>query len=114
MTCVHRLFAIAGISALLFAPRAFADDAPPPSVLAPEYEVTVSDGARIQKLFRENAWMKELQASNLFRGSMVRLGPVLYAAGTRNTWKDRLVDFLAERFLDGRPVRVSYFHASNL
>lgn len=86
----------------------------PPKVLAPEYEVTVSDGARLGKLFRENAWMKEFQASNLFRGSMVRLGPVLNAAGTSEGWKGRLVDFLAASLLDGRPVRLSYFRAPDL
>ena len=103
--------AIAGAAALLAA-RAAAQDVPP--ILWPEYEVTVSDGARLKKLFKENAWMKEFQASNLFRGSMVRLGPVLYAAGTNDSWKGRLVDFLAERFLDGRPVRLSYFRAPEL
>ena len=116
MTRMHRLLALTGVSALLGAPapQAIADGAASPRVLAPEYEVTVSDGGRIKKLFRENAWMKEFQASNLFRGSMVRLGPVLYAAGSSDSWKGRLVDFLAERFLDGRPVRLSYFRAPNL
>ena len=93
--------------------RAFPDSADSPK-LRPEYEVTVSDGSRIRKLFRENAWMKEFETSNLFRGSMVRLGPVLYASGTSQSWKGRLIDFLAEHFLDGRAVRVSYFHSPKL
>ena len=114
MTRTDRLLALTGVCALLGGQRAFADGAPSPPALTPEYEVTVSDGARIKKLFRQNEWMKEFQASNLFRGSMVRLGPVLYAAGTNDSWKGRLVDFLAERFLDGRPVRLSYFHAPDL
>ena len=105
-------FAAAVGAAALLGKRAAAQDVPP--ILWPEYEITVSDGARLKKLFKENAWMKEFQASNLFRGSMVRLGPVLYAAGTNDSWKGRLVDFLAERFLDGRPVRLSYFHAPEL
>ena len=58
--------------------------------------------------------MKEFQASNLFRGSMVRMGPVLYASGAKDSWTGRLVDFLAERFCDGRPVRLSYFHSPGL
>jgi hypothetical protein len=117
MTRTHRLLALAGVfgvATLLEAPRASADGEPSPLVLKPEYEVTVSDGARLKKLLRENSWMKDFQASNLFRGSMVRLGPVLYAAGTNDSWKGRLVDFLAERFLDGRPVRLSYFRAAGL
>jgi hypothetical protein len=105
-------FAAAAGAAALLGTRAASEEAP--LVLTPEYEVTVADGARLKKLFRENAWMKELQASNLFRGSMVRLGPVLYAAGTNDSWRGRLVDFLAERFLDGRPVRLSYFHTAGL
>jgi hypothetical protein len=80
MTRTFRSFAIAAFAAAaLPGARARAADAPP-KVLAPEYEVTVSDGARLKKLLKENVWMKEFQASNLFRGSMVRLGPVLYAA----------------------------------
>jgi hypothetical protein len=117
MTRTRRLLALAGVfsvAALLEAARAFAGGEPPPPVLTPEYEVTVSDGARLKKLLRENAWMKDFQASSLFRGTMVRLGPVLYAAGTNDSWKGRLMDFLAERFLDGRPVRLSYFRASGL
>lgn len=106
--------AAAGAVMLLRARAAAAEDKDAPPILWPEYEITVSDGARLKKLFRENAWMKEFQASNLFRGSMVRLGPVLYAAGTNDSWRGRLMDFLAERFLDGRPVRLSYFHAPNL
>ncbi len=114
MSRTFRSFAIAALAAVaLPGAGARAADTPPP-VLAPEYEVTVSDGARLKKLLKENAWMKEFQASNLFRGSMVRLGPVLYAAGTNDSWKGRLVDFLAERFLDGRPVRLSYFHSPKL
>lgn len=114
MTRSLHLMAIAAVagSAALLGTRVAAEDAPPP--LWPEYEVTLSDGARLKKLFKENAWMKEFQASNLFRGSMARLGPVLYAAGTNDSWKGRLVDFLAERFLDGRPLRLSYFHAPDL
>jgi hypothetical protein len=117
MTRSLRRFAIAAFAGAALLPgarAAAAEDKDAPPVLWPEYEVTVSDGARLKKLFKENAWMKEFQASNLFRGSMVRLGPVLYAAGTNDSWKGRLVDFLAERFLDGRPVRLSYFHAPNL
>ena len=59
----------------------------------PEYELTVSDGARIKTLFRENAWAKELTASNLYRGAMVRLGPVMYAVAQdkRDGWKGRLI-----------------------
>ena len=116
MTPFYRLLALAGLFLLLGVSRVFGGTprVPTPPILVPEYEVTVSDGARIRKLFRENAWMKDFQSSNLFRGSMVRLGPVLYAAGTKDSWQGRLVDFLAARFLDGRPVSISYFHAPNL
>ncbi len=110
---MNRLQRLLAVGVLFAAPRASAAD-PAPKILLPEYEVTVSDGARLKKLFRENAWMKEFQGSNLFRGSMVRLGPVLYAAGTSDGWRGRLVDFLVERFLEGRPVRLSYFRAPNL
>jgi len=110
-----RLAAAAPLLASLLAPgRLLGADDPAPAPLAPEYELTVADGARIRTLFRDNAWMKQLQASNLFRGAMVRMGPVLYAVEPKSSWKGRLVDFLAERFLDRRPVRVSYFRAPGL
>jgi hypothetical protein len=114
MTRILRLLPVAALAAFVGMPRAAAAVVSPPHPLTPEYEVTVSDGARLRKLLDENAWMKEFRASNLFRGSMVRLGPVLYAAGTNDSWKGRLVDFLADRLLDGRPVRLSYFRAPRL
>lgn len=88
----------------------------PPDALVPEYELTVADGARLRSLFRDNAWMKEFAASNLARGTMVRLGPVLYAVGRdgRDGWSGRLVDFVLDRFLDKRPVKISYFHVNGL
>lgn len=92
------------------------DPTPPPDPLVAEYELTVSDGARVRTLFKENTWAKEFAASNLYRGTMVRLGPALHAVGRdgKDGWKGRLIDFVADRFLDGRPVRISYFHASGL
>jgi hypothetical protein len=88
----------------------------PPDALVPEYELTVADGARLRALFKENAWAKELAASNLARGTLVRLGPVLYAVGRdgRDGWTGRLIDFVADRFLDKRPVKISYFHVNGL
>ncbi len=89
---------------------------PPPEALVPEYTLTVTDGARLRTLFKENAWAKDFAASNLARGALVRLGPVLYAVGRdgKDGWKGRLVDFALDHFLDGRPVRISYFHTSGL
>ncbi|MBK9061830.1 MAG: hypothetical protein IPL89_01300 [Acidobacteria bacterium] len=88
----------------------------PPDALVPEYELTVADGARLRSLFKDNAWMKEFAASNLARGTMVRLGPVLYAVGRdgKDGWTGRLIDFVADRFLEKRPVKLSYFHTSGL
>ena len=89
---------------------------PAPAPLVPEYELTLSDGAHLRVLLRDNAWAKEFAASNLYRGTMVRLGPVLFAMARdpKDGWKGRLVDFLADRVLEGRPVKVSYFRASGL
>ncbi len=89
---------------------------PPPMPLVPEYELTVADGARLRTLFRENVWTREFASSSLYRGTMVRLGPVLNAVAKegRDGWKGRLADFFAERFLDGRPVKLSLFEASGL
>ena len=99
---------------LLAFPTAAAQE--PPDALVPEYELTVADGARLRTLFKENAWAKEFGASNLARGTMVRLGPVLYAVGRdgRDGWTGRLIDFVADRFLDKRPVKISYFHVNGL
>lgn len=87
-----------------------------PEALVPEYTLTVMDGARLRTLFKENAWAKDFAASNLARGALVRLGPVLYAVGRdgRDGWKGRLVDFALDHFMDGRPVRISYFHTPGL
>ena len=107
--------------ALLALPLAAAENAPkaptpPPEALVPEYTLTVTDGARLKAMLRENAWAKDFAASNLARGALVRLGPVLNAVGRdgKDGWKGRLVDFVADRFLDGRPVTVSYFHTPGL
>jgi len=112
----RRLCALAAAWVLASTPHAGAgvDAVEPAPALSPEYELTVADGARLRALFRQNAWMKELAASNLYRGALVRLGPVLYAVEPKASWKGRLGDFLAERFLDGRPVRMSYFRAPDL
>jgi hypothetical protein len=92
------------------------DPTTPPEALVPEYTLTVTDGARLKAIFRENAWAKDFAASNLARGALVRLGPVLYAVGRdgKDGWKGRLVDFVTDRFLDGRPVKISYFHTPGL
>ena len=84
--------------------------------LVPEYELTVSNGARLKKLFRENAWMKEFPASNLYRGSMVRLGPVLYAAGARGRTRGRAASSTSwpNDSSTSAPCSLSYFHAPGL
>jgi hypothetical protein len=89
---------------------------PPPDELVPEYTLTAMDGARLRTVFKENAWAKDFAASNLSRGVLVRLGPVLYAVGRdgKDGWKGRLVDFALDHFLDGRPVTISYFHTPGL
>ncbi|HVO50086.1 MAG TPA: hypothetical protein VMV60_03755, partial [Thermoanaerobaculia bacterium] len=88
--------------ALLALPLAAAENAPkaptpPPEALVPEYTLTVTDGARLKAMLRENAWAKDFAASNLARGALVRLGPVLNAVGRdgKDGWKGRLVDFVA-------------------
>jgi hypothetical protein len=107
------------VLALTLASAGRAADTPataPPAPLVPEYEVTLADGGRLKTLLSENAWAKELEASNLYRGALVRLGPLLSAVGRseKDGWTGRLVDFVAERFLDKRPVRLSYFPAPGL
>ena len=90
--------------------------AAPPAPLVPEYELTLADGGRLKTLLSENAWAKDFEASNLYRGALVRLGPLLSAVGRseKEGWTGRLVDYVAERFLDKRPVRLSYFAAPGL
>lgn len=116
----HRPLVPAALSAVLLLPtlgaRAQESATPPPAVLAPELEVQVADVATVRRLFRDNAWMKDFQASNLYRGSMARLGPVLFAVGKgeQDGWQGRLVDFVADRLLAGRPVKLSYFRAKGL
>ena len=57
----------------------------------------------------------EFLASNLSRGALVRLGRfTAVARDGRDGWTGRLVDFIADRFLDERPVKISYFHAPGL
>jgi len=87
-----------------------------PGPLIPEYEVTLRDASQMNALLKGNVWAKDFSGSNLYRGSMARLGPVLFAVGSedRDSWKGRLVDFLADHLLAHRPVRLSYFHSSGL
>lgn len=106
----------AAAAAALAAPALRADENVRPRALKPEYEVTVSDPAQLQKLFQSNDWMKEFEGSNLYRGAMTRLGPVLFAVARegKDSWKGRLLDFLVENLVDGRPTTLSYFHAPHL
>ncbi|MFI5142820.1 MAG: hypothetical protein ACHQQS_02290 [Thermoanaerobaculales bacterium] len=105
--------------ALLAGPAAAAEgpsSAPVQKALVPEYEVSVRDASQVRKLLRDNAWVQTFADSNLYRGTMVRLGPALFAVGRadRDGWQGRLVDFLVERLLAGRPMRLSYFNAPGL
>lgn len=86
------------------------------SPLVPEYEVQFSDVSHVKRALDDNAWAKEFQQSNLWRGAMVKLGPVLFAVGTQNddSWKGRLVDFLYDKVLEKKRLEVSYFQRSGL
>ncbi len=108
--------AVAALTALPAARLLADENIQPPRNLTPEYELTVSDPAELRRLFRENAWMKDFQGSNLYRGTMARLGPVLFALAREGTdsWKGRLLDFVVENLVDGRPTTLSYFHAPDL
>ncbi len=115
----HLVIGVGMIAAAVIAAAALAQTppvAPARPALIPEYEISVRDAAQVRKLLRDNAWVQEFTKSNLYRGTMVRLGPVLFAVGRseRDGWQGRLVDFLADRLLAGRPVRLSYFRASGL
>lgn len=84
--------------------------------LVPEYEMQFADVSHLKKALNENLWAKEFSQSNLYRGSLVKLGPVLFAVGTANddSWKGRLLDYLYEKILEGKRVGVTYFHRPGL
>jgi hypothetical protein len=84
--------------------------------LTPEYEVQFSDVSHLKKALGENAWAKEMAQSNLYRGGLVKLGPVLFAVGSpdEDSWKGRLLDFLYEKVLEGKRMSLSYFHQAGL
>lgn len=84
--------------------------------LVPEYEIQFSDVSQLKRALNENAWAKELAQSNLYRGTLVKLGPVLFAVGTEDadSWKGRLLDFMYEKILSGKRIGVSYFHKTGL
>jgi len=106
----------AALAALLAAATFAGEPAAPPRAMAPEFEVTVADAGQARAIFKKNAWFKEFAASNLYRGTMVRLGPALFAVGRgdKDGWKGRLGDFLLDRVLAGRPMRISYFSVPSL
>lgn len=100
---------------------ALAEPAPDPAAaattaLVPEYEITVADAGSLKRLVNGNAWMRDFQGSNLYRGTMVRLGPLFFAVGQkgRDAWEGRLLDFAAARLLDGHPARLAYVDAPHL
>ncbi len=84
--------------------------------LVPEYEIQFSDVSLLKKAMNDNAWAKEFAQSNLYRGTMVKLGPVLFAVGNQeeDSWKGRLLDFLFDKILEGKRIGVSYFHQTKL
>jgi len=100
---------------LLLALRGDAPD-PAAAALVPEYEITVADAGSLKRLVNGNAWMGDFQGSNLYRGTMVRLGPLFFAVGQkgRDAWEGRLLDFAASRLLDGHPARLAYVDAPHL
>lgn len=103
----------APIVVLLLAAGSAAVSAAP---LVPEYEITVRDAGTLKRVVSQNAWMKEFSGTNLYRGTMVRLGPLLFALGQKgkDSWDGRLVDFVVVKLLEGRPARLAYFDAPNL
>lgn len=102
------------LCSLALAATAAAEKIPAP--LVPEYEIALSDAGSLKRLFRDNEWMAEASGSNLYRGAVVRLGPMLHAVGQkgRDSWDGRLGDYVTARLLDKRPARLAYVDAPGL
>lgn len=83
---------------------------------SPSFSVEFNDASLITKIFRKNPWFEEFIESNLYRGLVEDLGPVLLITGEnlKNAWKGRLIDFLSSQFLKDEPIQIHYFLKENL
>lgn len=94
---------------------AHAQSAEKPFAQEPLYSLAVKDAAMLKDLLQKNAWMQEFQRTTVFRGLMHRAGPVVTAlARPEDAWKGRLLDFVYEKALNGRPVEIDYYSKRDL
>lgn len=100
------------LSAWLFSisPAFAQDQAPPPFKQEPLYTLAVKDAAYLKDLLQKNAWMTEFEKTTMFRGLMHKAGPVVNSlARPGDAWQGRLLDFVYDSALKGRPLEIDYY-----
>lgn len=102
------------LSAFVFTTSlAFAQEqAPPPPAFKQEplYTLAVKDAAYLKDLLQKNAWMTEFEKTTMFRGLMHKAGPVVNSlARPEDAWQGRLLDFVYDSALKGRPMEIDYY-----
>ena len=64
----------------------------------------------------KNGWIKNFRKTNLYRGLVDDVGPLLFLLGQNfeNAWSGRLIDFIMESILEDGPIRLQYFSVHRL
>ena len=101
------------VSVLIFtAPAAWsaAEPAPIPFDQEPLYTLAVKDAAYLKEMLQKNAWLTEFEKTTMFRGLIHKIGPVANSlARPEDAWQGRLLDFVYDSALKGRPLEIDYY-----
>ena len=78
--------------------------------------VRFRDAHHLHQFFHQNSGAKKFLSSNLYRGLFYRLHPVFGLLGSEYsaTWEGRLLDYVYEKTMSGRPLTLAYFPQRNL
>ncbi|MFN7729820.1 MAG: hypothetical protein ACK5P7_11745 [Bdellovibrio sp.] len=76
----------------------------------PLYTLAVKDAAYLKEMLQKNVWLAEFEKTTMFRGLIHKIGPVAHSlARPEDAWQGRLLDFVYDSVLKGRPLEIDYY-----
>jgi hypothetical protein len=113
MNCITWLL----LGSVSFSPSAQAAPAKPTPAIDSSIELIIQDSSHIHQVIQRNRWFQQFRATALYKRSLSNLAPALFSVAdsylpTTETWKGKLLDYLYDKVLQGRPVGVAYYNNS--